>query len=44
MQAAQWHIFRNRLFFGRLKNADLGTWANCKQLIVKYLQKYLVLR
>ena len=30
LQAAQWHIFRNRLFFGRLKNIDLRTYANCK--------------
>lgn len=30
LQAIQRHIFRNRLFFGRLKNIDLRTYANCK--------------
>ena len=44
MQAIQWHIFRNSLFFGRLRNIDLRTCANCKQLTVKYLQKHPVPR
>ena len=44
MQAIQWHIFRNRLFLDRLKNIDLRTCANCKQLTVRYLQKHPVLR
>ena len=44
LQATQRHIFRSRLFLGRLKSTDLRTCANCKRLIVKYLQKCLVPR
>ena len=44
LQAIQRHIFRRRLFFGRLKNIDLRTYANCKQLAVMLFQKHLVPR
>ena len=44
MQATQRHIFWRRLFFGRLKNTDLRTCANCKQLTAIHFQKHPVLR
>ena len=44
MQATRRHIFRRRLFFGRLKNTDLRTCANCKRLTVRHFKKHLVPR
>ena len=42
MQATRRHIFRRRLFFGRLKNTDLRTCANCKRLTVRHFKKHPV--
>ena len=42
MQAIQRYIFQNRMFLGRLKNTDLRTCANCKQLTARHLQKHQV--